>query len=315
MTKRDLQRHRLRVLVLSCVLLCSLVFSCLLAPAQPTPHILPHNGRREFKVEFLKKVCVHCQKVLWLLSEADLTFQTHMINLVEKPKWFLDLAENEETPLANVDGKWINESVDIMRGGLAWLCARGGEKQERSDERSRLPLSSSQADQRLSRICSVLRCPVVVRGEERSETGALVCRRRVPLLSDLPNLALICSLFFLSHTTHGPPLSLPLPVFPSIPTLPPPPPRNPTNQTTAALKNTFPEVEEILSNDSTGGLAGLQIGEVLRRAMLTVRRFEPDSKELERIVKELDSVFEQLSEQLLFDGPFISGSEIGFSDL
>ena len=64
--------------------------------------------------EPLKPVCVFCQRVRWVLEETDTPFTAHRIDLSDKPEWFTKLNKCGLTPFANVGGRWISESEDIL---------------------------------------------------------------------------------------------------------------------------------------------------------------------------------------------------------
>ncbi|KAM0062542.1 putative glutathione dehydrogenase (ascorbate) [Helianthus debilis subsp. tardiflorus] len=58
--------------------------------------------------------CPFSQRILLTLEEKKVAFNTHLINLDNKPKWFLEVNSDGKVPLAKFDDKWISDSDVIV---------------------------------------------------------------------------------------------------------------------------------------------------------------------------------------------------------
>ncbi|KAI4351114.1 hypothetical protein L6164_005499 [Bauhinia variegata] len=61
--------------------------------------------------------CPFSQRVLLTLEEKKLPYKTHLINLADKPKWFLDVNPEGKVPVLKHDDKWVTDS-DVIVGIL-----------------------------------------------------------------------------------------------------------------------------------------------------------------------------------------------------
>ncbi|KDP46078.1 hypothetical protein JCGZ_06589 [Jatropha curcas] len=61
--------------------------------------------------------CPFCQRVLLTLEEKKLTYKMHLINLSDKPQWFLEISPEGKVPVAKIDDKWVPDS-DVIVGIL-----------------------------------------------------------------------------------------------------------------------------------------------------------------------------------------------------
>ncbi|CAH8357347.1 unnamed protein product [Eruca vesicaria subsp. sativa] len=61
--------------------------------------------------------CPFSQRVLLTLEEKSLPYKMHLINISDKPKWFLDINPGGKVPVLKIDGKWVPDS-DIIVGLL-----------------------------------------------------------------------------------------------------------------------------------------------------------------------------------------------------
>jgi hypothetical protein len=48
------------------------------------------------------------------LHEKEVDFDTVLINLRDKPEWYIGVASNNQTPAVRLDGKYMCESLDIL---------------------------------------------------------------------------------------------------------------------------------------------------------------------------------------------------------
>lgn len=55
--------------------------------------------------------------MLQMLIEKEIEFDTMLINLRDKPEWYVNVAANSKTPAICIDGEYICESMDIMTVG------------------------------------------------------------------------------------------------------------------------------------------------------------------------------------------------------
>ncbi|MED6136873.1 Glutathione S-transferase dhar1, mitochondrial [Stylosanthes scabra] len=61
--------------------------------------------------------CPFCQRVLLTLEEKKIPYSTHLINLSDKPQWFLEVNPDGKVPVVKFDGKWVSDS-DVIVGIL-----------------------------------------------------------------------------------------------------------------------------------------------------------------------------------------------------
>ncbi|KAG7590202.1 Glutathione S-transferase N-terminal [Arabidopsis suecica] len=61
--------------------------------------------------------CPFSQRVLLTLEEKKLPYKTHLINVSDKPQWFLDISPEGKVPVVKLDGKWVADS-DVIVGLL-----------------------------------------------------------------------------------------------------------------------------------------------------------------------------------------------------
>lgn len=47
--------------------------------------------------------------------EKGIDYDTMLIDLRDKPEWYHTVASNEQTPAARIDGRYMCESMDIMK--------------------------------------------------------------------------------------------------------------------------------------------------------------------------------------------------------
>ncbi|XP_051116172.1 glutathione S-transferase DHAR1, mitochondrial-like [Andrographis paniculata] len=59
--------------------------------------------------------CPFCQRVLLTLEEKNVAYKTHLINLSEKPQWFVEVNPEGKVPVIKFDDKWIADS-DVIVG-------------------------------------------------------------------------------------------------------------------------------------------------------------------------------------------------------
>jgi glutathione S-transferase len=58
--------------------------------------------------------CPFCERVWFALEEKEIPFDTEFIDLSNKPKWYTDLVPTTLVPAANIEGKLVYESKDIL---------------------------------------------------------------------------------------------------------------------------------------------------------------------------------------------------------
>jgi len=58
--------------------------------------------------------CPFCERVWFALEEKEIPFDTEFIDLSNKPKWYTDLVPTNLVPAANIEGKLVYESKDIL---------------------------------------------------------------------------------------------------------------------------------------------------------------------------------------------------------
>ncbi|KAM3698151.1 hypothetical protein ACB098_06G167300 [Castanea mollissima] len=61
--------------------------------------------------------CPFTQRVLLTLEEKKVPHKVHLINLSEKPQWFLEVNPEGKVPVVKFDDKWVSDS-DVLVGIL-----------------------------------------------------------------------------------------------------------------------------------------------------------------------------------------------------
>ncbi|VVA91887.1 unnamed protein product [Arabis nemorensis] len=61
--------------------------------------------------------CPFSHRVLLTLEEKKVPYKIHLINISDKPQWFLDISPQGKVPVAKIDDKWVSDS-DIIVGIL-----------------------------------------------------------------------------------------------------------------------------------------------------------------------------------------------------
>ncbi|CBI33169.3 hypothetical protein VitviT2T_019161 [Vitis vinifera] len=61
--------------------------------------------------------CPFSQRVLLTLEEKKVPYKMHLINVNEKPQWFLEMNPEGKVPVIKVDDKWVPDS-DVITGVL-----------------------------------------------------------------------------------------------------------------------------------------------------------------------------------------------------
>ncbi|KAF8080462.1 hypothetical protein N665_0944s0024 [Sinapis alba] len=61
--------------------------------------------------------CPFSQRVLLTLEEKNLPYKMHLINISDKPQWFLAISPEGKVPVLKNDDKWVSDS-DIITGIL-----------------------------------------------------------------------------------------------------------------------------------------------------------------------------------------------------
>ncbi|CAH2067381.1 unnamed protein product [Thlaspi arvense] len=61
--------------------------------------------------------CPFSQRVLLTLEEKKLPYKTHLINVSDKPHWFLNVSPEGKVPVVKLDGQWVADS-DVIVGLL-----------------------------------------------------------------------------------------------------------------------------------------------------------------------------------------------------
>ncbi|KMS99300.1 hypothetical protein BVRB_2g046040 [Beta vulgaris subsp. vulgaris] len=61
--------------------------------------------------------CPFSQRVLLTLEEKKIPYQMHLINVSDKPKWFLEANPEGKVPVIKLDEKWVSDS-DVIVGLL-----------------------------------------------------------------------------------------------------------------------------------------------------------------------------------------------------
>ncbi|KAF8068540.1 hypothetical protein N665_1145s0008 [Sinapis alba] len=58
--------------------------------------------------------CPFTQRVLLTLEEKKLSYKIHLVNVSDKPQWFLDISPEGKVPVMKLDGKWVADSDVIV---------------------------------------------------------------------------------------------------------------------------------------------------------------------------------------------------------
>eukprot|EP00258_Populus_trichocarpa_P006928 XP_002311137.1 glutathione S-transferase DHAR2 isoform X1 [Populus trichocarpa] len=61
--------------------------------------------------------CPFCQRVLLSLEEKKIPYKSYLINLGDKPQWFLEISPEGKVPVVKIDDKWVADS-DVIVGIL-----------------------------------------------------------------------------------------------------------------------------------------------------------------------------------------------------
>ncbi|KAE7996854.1 hypothetical protein FH972_001543 [Carpinus fangiana] len=61
--------------------------------------------------------CPFCQRVLLTLEEKKVPYKLRLINLSDKPQWFLEVNPEGKVPVVKFDDKWVSDS-DVLVGIL-----------------------------------------------------------------------------------------------------------------------------------------------------------------------------------------------------
>ncbi|XP_065872128.1 glutathione S-transferase DHAR2-like [Euphorbia lathyris] len=61
--------------------------------------------------------CPFAHRVLLTLEEKKIPYKSHLINLTDKPQWFLDISPEGKVPVVKFDDKWVPDS-DVIVGIL-----------------------------------------------------------------------------------------------------------------------------------------------------------------------------------------------------
>ncbi|XP_050211173.1 glutathione S-transferase DHAR2-like [Mercurialis annua] len=59
--------------------------------------------------------CPFSQRVLLTLEEKKISYKLHLINLTDKPQWFLEISPEGKVPVLKVDEKWVSDSDVIVK--------------------------------------------------------------------------------------------------------------------------------------------------------------------------------------------------------
>ncbi|CAN1257679.1 Glutathione S-transferase DHAR2 [Linum perenne] len=59
--------------------------------------------------------CPFCQRVQLTLEEKKVPYKLHLVNLSDKPQWFLDISPEGKVPVVKFDEKWVADS-DVIVG-------------------------------------------------------------------------------------------------------------------------------------------------------------------------------------------------------
>ncbi|KZV24701.1 dehydroascorbate reductase family protein [Dorcoceras hygrometricum] len=58
--------------------------------------------------------CPFTQRVLLTLEEKKIPYSTHLINISEKPQWFVEVNPEGKVPAVKFDDKWVGDSDTIV---------------------------------------------------------------------------------------------------------------------------------------------------------------------------------------------------------
>ncbi|CAH2036798.1 unnamed protein product [Thlaspi arvense] len=61
--------------------------------------------------------CPFSHRVVLTLEEKSVPYKMHLINLSDKPQWFLGISPNGTVPVLKIDDKWVSDSdiiVDVL---------------------------------------------------------------------------------------------------------------------------------------------------------------------------------------------------------
>ncbi|KAK2637550.1 hypothetical protein Ddye_032342 [Dipteronia dyeriana] len=58
--------------------------------------------------------CPFCHRVLLTLEEKKIPYKLHLVNLSDKPQWFLDISPEGKVPVVKFDDKWVPDSEVIV---------------------------------------------------------------------------------------------------------------------------------------------------------------------------------------------------------
>ncbi|XAR66315.1 Glutathione dehydrogenase (ascorbate) [Bertholletia excelsa] len=61
--------------------------------------------------------CPFCHRILLTLEEKKISYKMILINLSNKPQWFLEINPEGKVPVIKLDGKWVPDS-DVIAGLL-----------------------------------------------------------------------------------------------------------------------------------------------------------------------------------------------------
>ncbi|EEF39337.1 glutathione S-transferase DHAR2 [Ricinus communis] len=61
--------------------------------------------------------CPFCQRVQLTLEEKKVPYKLNLINLSDKPQWFLEISPEGKVPVIKIDDKWVADS-DVIVGIL-----------------------------------------------------------------------------------------------------------------------------------------------------------------------------------------------------
>ncbi|PNX75228.1 glutathione S-transferase chloroplastic-like, partial [Trifolium pratense] len=59
--------------------------------------------------------CPFTQRVLLTLEEKHLPYEQKLVDLRNKPEWFLEISPEGKVPVINIDGKWVPDSDVITQ--------------------------------------------------------------------------------------------------------------------------------------------------------------------------------------------------------
>ncbi|KAL9418912.1 hypothetical protein AB3S75_036798 [Citrus x aurantiifolia] len=59
--------------------------------------------------------CPFSQRALLTLEEKKVTYKRHLINISDKPQWFMEISPEGKVPVVKFDDKWVADSDVIVR--------------------------------------------------------------------------------------------------------------------------------------------------------------------------------------------------------